>query len=205
LRYFIIFLISISGFSSSHAQTKKHITNPKAKLLNDQAIRLFTSGGQSPDTVAKVNRLLDEAVKLDSNYYEGWINKLSFQCHYDHYTEGLKTLKRMSRIFPGIDEVTMFYGVLQYKTGNKTEALAAFGKLLKKYNGLLEKNKNNANTKGLLFNKGVILIMTDKTAEGQALLRKLYEEEKDPMTKSNIAFYVNSTRDQIIEDKIPGK
>ncbi len=205
LKYVVLFLICVSGFAPGNAQTKKHVTNPKAKQLNDQALKLYTTAGDKPDSLARINRMFDEAIKIDSYYYEGWSNKLSFQCHFDHFAEGLKTVKKMMRLFPKADEVDMFYGVLEYKTGHKAEAAAVFNKLLKKYNSLLENNKDNKNTKGLLFNKGVMLVLADKDAQGKALLRKIYEEEKDPMVKSNIAFYANSTKEQIIDDKIPGK
>jgi hypothetical protein len=205
MKYLIICLISISGFTHCIAQTKKHITDPKAKQLNDNALTIFMRSPDNPDTILVVNHMLDAALKIDSNYYEGWVNKLSLQCHFDHFEDGLKTAKKMMRIFPSNDETKMFCGILQYKTGHKEDALAIFTKLLKQYNAALEKNKKNPENRGLLFNKGIILVLVDKTYEGKILLKSIYDSEKDPMIKSNIAFYVNSTKDQIIDDKIPGK
>ena len=44
----------------------------------------------------------------------------------------------------------------------------------------------------------------DKEREGKQILTDIYNKEADDLTKSYIGFYVNSKKEEIIADMIPG-
>jgi len=150
-------------------------------------------------------KLLDAAIKTDSGYYEAWNNKLSLLGQLDQFENEYKSLKTMTRLFPGTEDVQFNLGILEYKTNRSKDAIATFTGLLNHYNMLLEKNKNNGNTRGLLYYKGIVLILLNRESEGKAILTNLFTSENNQYTKSQIGFYVNSSRQEIIEDRVPGK
>jgi len=183
----------------------KHKPNPKAKALNDSAAKKYQETTGDIAKLQKIFPLLDAAIKIDSYYYEAWNNRLALQGQLDQFENEFQALKTMSRLFPFEEDVQFSLGILEYKTGRNKEALATFNKLLDHYNKLLERNKNNTNTRGLLYYKGIVLILIDKVGEGKAIMTKLFNEEQDPWKKSGIGFYINSSRQEIINDRIPGK
>lgn len=201
--FIILICFFITNYSS--AQHAKHTPKPKAKALNDSAASKYRRALGDTAKMKEVISLLDAAIRADNNYYEAWNNKLSMQGQMEQFEDAYKTAKAMEHVFPKEEEVQFHLAILAYVTKRNKEAMATWNKLLDHYNALLEKNKNNANTKGLLYNKGIVLILLDKQNEGKAILNKLYKEEKDPYVQSSIAFYINSSREQIINDKIPGK
>jgi len=205
MKYLLIFLLSMSCFADCVAQAAQHAPNPKAKLLEDSAIHIFTKAAGDTSVNNKVIRLLEMAVKIDNNYYEGWVNLMTFQCRINLFEDGLKTVKKMEHIFPDQSDVLFNCGILEYATRRDKDAMATFTKLLKIFNAVPSINTKSQNYKAMLISKGVTLILLDKPTEGKNLLKKLYQEETDGYVKSYIAFYVNSSKEQIIADKIPGK
>lgn len=204
---FRILLIPVFVFSAfiSTGQTKAYKPRPKARQLEDSAIHLFTKSGGAPEFNPAVTKLLQQAVAIDPKYSEGWHNLLDFQCRTDHMAEGLKTAKKITELFPGQLDALLSYGVLQYVNNLQPASRATFEKLLKQYELLLVKEKDSKIRRGLMTQKGIALILADRSDEGKKLLRQLHSDETDDYMKSFLAFYINSTKDAIIKDKIPGK
>lgn len=181
-----------------------HTPLPNAKKLVDTAAAMYARSAGNPANIKKVITVLDAAIKADNNYYDAWINKMTLQCQLGKYTDALGTLHKMEKVFPGSDDVLFIIGILQYKTNQKPAAAATFSKLLAHYNATIEKKTNEAVKKQAIINKGIVLILLDKASEGKAILNTLYLQEKDPYTKSYMAFYINSSKEAIIEDRVPG-
>lgn len=202
-----IILLFVSTFYvlSCAGQTKPYVPKPKAKLLEDSAIHLFTKSGGAPEMNPRVLKLLEQAVATDPKYSEGWHNLMDFQCRTDHMADGLKTAKKITDLFPGQLDALLSYGVLQYVNGMQPASRITFEKLLKQYESLLAKEKDKKIRRGLMTQKGIALILVDRPDEGKKLLRQLHGDETDDYMKSFLAFYINSNKDAIIKDKIPGK
>ncbi len=162
MKYSGLLLLCFTASIYCLAQTSKHLPKPKAKALEDSAISKYQRAAGDPVKVKEVFNLLDEGLKADNNYYEGWINKMTLQSQLDHYDDALATLKKMEQIFPQDLGVPFHKGILLYITGKTKESLAIFNNLLGKYNALLEKTPKSPNAKGWLINKGIILILADR-------------------------------------------
>jgi tetratricopeptide (TPR) repeat protein len=65
--------------------------NLKAKQLNDSAARI----AMDSENYIKAIALVNEAIKLDSNYYPAYTNKLSFLLALKRYNEALPTAKKI--------------------------------------------------------------------------------------------------------------
>ncbi len=205
MKYCIILLVILSFSFHSVAQPLNYKVNPKAKRLDDSAIKLFTTCGESADCYKKINVLLDEAVKIDPKWYEGWANLISYLGRTDQYDKCLTASIKLLQLYPDAPEAVFNCGIIQYKTKHPADALISFGHLLKIYDNLLLKKPKIPNYNAVLTQKGITLILMDKDFEGKSILRKLYTDETEPYQKSFIAFYINKTKAEIIEDRIPGK
>lgn len=204
MKYFIVFLISALAIIQCHAQAVKHKPGPAAKIIIDSAASKYMRAGSNKDSLKVVDILLDRAIKIDSLDYDAWLNKLTFQCRLQHFDNAIATLKKMDRIFRGEGEVQFLLGILFYKTGHSKDAVTTLNKLLKQYNTDLQKGDKDPNYKNILISKGIVLILVDNPTEGKNILHKLYNEEKDPYTQSYLGFYINSNKEEIINDRVPG-
>lgn len=205
MKQLLFILFSFAVVSHGWAYQTKHKPDPKAKALNDSAAKKYQQAMGDRTKLQPILKLLDAAIKTDSGYYEAWNNKLSLLGQLDQFENEYKSLKTMTRLFPGTEDVQFNLGILEYKTNRSKDAIATFTGLLNHYNMLLEKNKNNGNTRGLLYYKGIVLILLNRESEGKAILTNLFTSENNQYTKSQIGFYVNSSRQEIIEDRVPGK
>lgn len=199
-----LFTLCLVFFINANAQISKKGT-PAAKKLNDSAINIYMRSNDSPDSMAKELRLLELALKIDSNYFDGYMSKMNLEGHYNKLDNALKTAQKMMRIFPDEPEPFLMAGLLQYTLGKKTEATATFNKTLKIYNSLLVKIKSPAKVvQAFKIRRGITMILLDKEREGKQILTDIYNKEADDLTKSYIGFYVNSKKDEIIADMLPG-
>lgn len=202
----LIFAGCLSTLTSLAQGTEHRKGSPKAVALNDTAIARYMRYMDSDDSVKAVFRLFDKALKTDSGYYDGWLNKMSLHCRLGDLKTGLSTLRRMERLFPNDEGVLLYTGILLYQTGNTVGAMGYFNKLLAYYENVLRKAKpNTVLQKNTQISKGKALILANKVAEGKALLRKVHDADTNPFNKSYLAFYINSSREDIIRDMVPGQ
>lgn len=201
-----LFLVAISilFFISANAQNSKAI-NPKCKKLNDSAIKIFMHSNDSPDSMVKEMHLLELALKIDSNYFDGWMSKMNLEGHYNKLDNALKTANKMMKMFPDEPEPFLMAGILQFTLGKKADATVSFNKAVKIYNTLLAKIKSPTKVvQAFKIRRAITLILLDRDREGKQILTDIYNKEADDLTKSYIGFYVNSKKEEIIADMIPG-
>ncbi len=204
MKYLFIAAIFLA-IQTSQAQSVFHAPKAEAIRLNDSAINKNIRSGSNPDSLPAIIALLERSIKADSFYYSAWTNLLGFQCQAGHYTTALNTAKSIARIFPEKADMLFFYGALQYKTGHKKDAATTFNKLLKLYNSTDTRKVNRNDMQTAAINKGIVLILLDKKEEGKKLLQKLADQENDKAVKHYIATYASMTKEQILNEMIPGK
>jgi tetratricopeptide (TPR) repeat protein len=205
MKFIFVLLISLPFFNNCDAQFHKQKPLPAARKLHDSALKIYTDAKGDPACVPKVGALLDASVKTDKYYWESWVDKLNFECHFDKFAKGLKTTEQMVKIFPNDADVYFYAGILQYKNNKSKEAHVSFEKLLTIYNSDLQDKNKVKYYKAININKGIALILLDRPAEGKRILQKLYDAEGDDVVKSFLGFYINSSKQELIDDKVPGK
>jgi tetratricopeptide (TPR) repeat protein len=204
MKHFIICSLSVFAFFHSSGQTSYKPAS-QAKQLNDDAINKYVKYSASPDSVASVIRLLNEAIAIDNNYYTAWANKLEFECGLKSYDNALATAKKMEQLFPDETAIPFLKGLLQYKTGHKQDATATFGKLLQQYNAALSINKNGENIYNDLVSKALVLMLLDRPEEAKDILKNLTDAERDPTVKKHLAAYMNTPKDKLVTDLIASR
>jgi tetratricopeptide (TPR) repeat protein len=172
MKLLCITLLAIACSLTGIAQTIKHKPYPKSKRIHDEAISLYLNYPTNKDSIKSVIAQLDKAIKLDSDYFSAWSNKLNFECQLKKYKNAVVTAQYMTKIFPWENDVLLSLGVLQYKTKQKEAAKATFTKLLQTYNALPEGGQISNNVKADQLNKGIVLMLTGMDKEGKAYLEK---------------------------------
>jgi tetratricopeptide (TPR) repeat protein len=187
-----------------HAQDAKYKPNPKAKRLDDSAIKVFALANEAPAVYDRVGKLLETAVKIDPKYYEGWSNLLNFQGRTNQALKCLATASKMIKLFPNSTDALFNYSVMQCIMGRDSVGRKGFAKIVRMYESEMAKNPLSKNYNELLTQKGIALILQGKDTEGKSILHTVHSNETDPYKKSFIAYYINKTREEILDDKIPG-
>lgn len=200
----LFFLICFLGTVVCFGQGK-HKVSPALKVKMDTAAARYVRAMGDPKALAQILSLIDGVIKKDSLYYDAWVNKLHIECQLNKYPTGLKTVRTMNRLFPHEADAMMLGGVMEYHMGNKIEASYYFNRLLSLDNTFLKGHEKDPKYKAVWINKGIVLILLDRTAEGKAILQKIYDAEPDPYVQSYIGFYIQKSKDEIIADKVPGK
>ncbi len=200
-----LLLVCILSSTFSFGQSGKHRPDPVAKIYLDSATAKYNRSGGELVLLKEVGDLVDKALKKDTLFMDAWVNKITLQNQLGQSDAALKTTRKMVRVFPKEADALYVSGIMEYHTGHRKEALVSLNKLLKIDNAILGKNENDPKLKGVLINKGIVLMLLDRQGEGRILLERIFDAEQDPYVKSYIGFYLNSTKEQIIEDRVPGR
>jgi tetratricopeptide (TPR) repeat protein len=205
MKNFLIVVLYILLAYNSEGQTTSYKPSPGSKHLEDSAIQLFTQSYDNKDTLAKVKKLLDLIIKKEPKYYGGWADLLTFLGRIGQHDQCIALAKKITQQFPNEPDGFVNYGVLLYTSGNAKESAGPFARALKLYENMLQKNKKSPIYNSILTQKAILLILNNNAPEGKKILRIIHDQETDPYKKSYLAFYINSDKETIINDRVPGK
>ena len=191
MRFLISFLII--SLCACGQQTK---TNPQAKHLTDSAVIVVIRTGD----YEKALTLIDEALKIDSNYLAALKNKFAFQLHLEQIDKAIETAKQMKRIKPDVPDYSQTVGMLYEKIGDSISAEKYFTEASTQFDNILKTTSSESkNYTFLLINKAINLVLLGKQQEGNDILKQLYEKEKDETYKEYIAQFMGKSRKEIID------
>src|ERR1700733_3430849 len=69
-----------------------------ATELNNKAINLSSKNMGDIDSIKKSLKLLDDAILIDSTYFNAYVNKISLLCTLGSYDELLTTMNRLIKL-----------------------------------------------------------------------------------------------------------
>jgi len=190
-------LLIIGLYACGHqTEVKKHIPDTNAKQFNDSAINIAIQ----TQNFEKAISLLDSATQIDSNYFEAYNNKLSFQFNLDRFIDALATAKNLIRISPGNPSSYFLTGILLDKTGDSTNAQKYYTEVVKRIDSFLY-NTNRADKKydDALMTKGITFILLGQPEKGNEILKQVSEKQKDEVQKEIYGHYKNKSRKEILD------
>lgn len=200
----LIFLLLLFGFAACAQQPKKYIPDKKAVLLNDSAMKIAIHAVNDTD-FQKAITLLDQATKIDTNYFTAFFHKLSGQLQLKQYSNALETAKHINLIRPNYIDGYVSVGMLSEKLGDTIMAMKYYNLALVKYNKVLDTmNITNRDHDMLLMYKGIDLIFIGQQAKGNKILDQLYNNSSDSNTskqifKESLTPYLNKSKQEILE------
>lgn len=193
-----LIIVSFSLFACGQKAAKRKI-NPTAVRLNDSAIYLYPYA-DNYDSVNKAVRLLDSATAIDSNYFLGYSNKLMFLNQLKQYDKAIVAVNNLIRLKPNANDIYFIGGIFYEKMGDTVSSHFYFQKSLIICSKILDTmNVNNKNYDMLVTNKAMDLIMLGQQANGNLLLKQVYENQTDSSQKELIYPFINKNKAEIIE------
>jgi|ERR1035437_4668718 tetratricopeptide (TPR) repeat protein len=200
----ILFLL-LFGFVACGQQIKKYVPDKKAMHLNDSAMQIVMHSNNDSDC-QKAIILLDQATKIDTNYFMAFFHKLSGQLQLKQYSKALETAKHINWIRPNYIDAYVTVGILSEKLGDTVTATKYYNLALDKYNKVLDTmNITNRDYNMLLMYKGIDLILVGQQAKGNKVLEQLYNNSTDNNTskeiyKELVTLFMNKSRKDILEN-----
>ena len=186
---------------SACGQQSKHSINPRAKKLNDSAVYLVVR----EFNYDKAIELLNEAIKIDSNYPTAFVNKINFQLQLKQFDKALATSKNLLRIKPNAPDYVVMTGIINEQLGDTVSSKKYFTQAAKIYDDILDTmDIANKNYNMHLINKAVNLIFLGQQQTGNDILKKVYGNTKDEVEKEFISEFMNKSKQQILSDILQG-
>ena len=152
------------------------------------------------DSSQKAILLFDEAIKIDSNYFTAYWNKLSLQSQLKQYDKAVETGKQILKI----NRAPYYYFLIAtfyYRLGDTTSATDYFKKTLTLCDTVLDtmSTKNKATYEVVIMNKGVSLIFLGRQEEGNKVLKQFYDSQTDSTYKMWTGAFMNKTKEEILK------
>jgi tetratricopeptide (TPR) repeat protein len=149
--------------------------------------------------------LLDEATKIDSNFYTAFANKLSFQLDLDQLDNALKTAKNLDRIKPQSPDYYGIVGIIYYKKGDTISSLKYFKDAQICIDKILDTmSKGNKYYDNVLLSSALNLIIIGQQQKGDEILKELYNKESFKGQREFIATILNKSKNEILDIIING-
>ena len=201
----LLILLLLFGFAACTQQPKKYVPNKKAIQLEGSAIQLMKvySSDRIPQdsNYQKAIRLLNEAIKIDSNYYNAYSSKLSLQWMLKQYDNALATAKHLKNLRPNSPDSYVTVGLLYEKLNDTISSYKYFNTAISKYDTILDTMSiKNKMYDVLLMNKGIDLILAGQQIKGNEILKQLYKKSNDDLYKEMIVPFVNKSRKEVFEN-----
>lgn len=197
MRQLVLFLLIGFSACSQQPEKKKYSIDPRARQFNDSAISITM---YSQDYKSAI-QLLDEAIKIDSNYYIAFVNKLSFQVELNQFDKALETAKELHRIKPAAPDNFSLIGMLYEKIGDTLLSKQYFKDAGAQFNKILDTmNVKNKYYEILLMNKAVNLIFMGDQQKGNDMLKQLYNKTNDEAYREMLASLINKSRQEILDN-----
>jgi tetratricopeptide (TPR) repeat protein len=191
-------ILTITVFGQNGKETKNHIINPDAIRLNDSAVAMIHSS--YAEDYQKAILLLDQAIKIDSNYFNAYYNELTFYCQLRQYDNAIQAAKQILRIRPNSPDYYGTIGGLYYRMGDTIKANEYFKDGLVLYDKMLDTmNTKNNYYDQLIINKATVLILIGDQTKGNMILKRLYDGETDQKYKEIIEMVMNKSRQEILD------
>jgi tetratricopeptide (TPR) repeat protein len=179
----LIIIYSLISFSCADKNKKEasiKLYNEAINYNNEIAKERFSKTTPVMD-YAYLNKLLNEAIKLDSSNYKAYTFKMATmnasRPKNKKFYKLLRFLDIMSRKFPDKPDAIFWQGQIYDKIGKKTKADSIYNVLLKKYNQTLSKDSNNSVILTDRVKLYLFLYGKEKAIEELNRLIKIYPED----------------------------
>lgn len=197
--FFLVILVTACNDSARNSAGKNQV-NPRAKALNDSALKMAQRAFDDSASIAKAISVFDQATAIDPEFYYAYWNKRAFQMQIGQYKNALATSKELIRIKPETPDFYSSAGVICEMLGDTIESQNYFQQADKKYKAILDTMQTS--TRGyemLIMGNGLNMVMMGEYEKGNSLLHKLYEEDADTTFREAIRPYLDKNKQQTIE------
>jgi tetratricopeptide (TPR) repeat protein len=198
----ISLLVVVIIFLTAGCSHSKKI-NPEALKLNNEAVQLFMDsvGMDSGRPLKKAINLLNQAIKIDSNYLIAYRNKFDYQIALKQLDSAIATGKQLIRLAPQDGTIRLRVGMAIERAGDTVRSVKYYKDALALLNKRLDTmNVRNKNYEFTQESKGAALILLNQPEKGHKILQDLYNSS-EPKERERLQMAMNMNRHEIIYGK----
>jgi hypothetical protein len=181
-----------------------NLVNKSASDLKDKKIDKDNEGNKSmipDDSLCKFKlRLLNQAIKIDSDYFLAYWNKFGCEYQLKRFHEAVITGERMMKMHPRDTLIRYIVGKAVDRAGDTIRARKYYVDYLSYCNHILDTMPHtNRQYRFIEQEKGVVLILLDRAEEGHEIMKKLYQQDSE--MKDIYQLYMTATRADFLAGK----
>jgi tetratricopeptide (TPR) repeat protein len=194
-KFFIVFIFSVFTGCTSKAQV-----DPIARRLNDSAVNLAITGDY--DKLLKAIDLFNRAIRIDSNYFLPYWNKMTFQTDLKQYSQAIITGRQIIKMRPKSVPYKMALGEAYDRFGDSINSKKLYNEALWMINGQLDTmGRSNVHYSVGLEDKAFLLILLDQAKDGHKILNELYNSETNERKKEALKVFLDWDKHDLIYGK----
>jgi tetratricopeptide (TPR) repeat protein len=196
MRTILLLVITLFCFSCGQKSNKGIVIDPAAKRLNDSAVNMGIKG----DYVQAI-ALLDKAIRIDSNYFRAYYNKLNFQTSVKPIDKEkvIVTLRKLCWLRPDEPEYAMQLGMRYLKSTDTIPSTFYLQEAVARFDRILDTTRAADRAHDMLvINKAASLILLGNERAGQKILATLYATTKDDMIRELAGTEMNKSRKEVL-------
>lgn len=195
-----LLLLALAAISCNTRAKREQ--NKKAAIALTGEAMLLTSFIDNGDSVSKALALLDRATSLDSTYIPAHDGKLMYYSSRKEYGKAIETIKIMNRLQP-TENKFLSTGILYEAIHDSVSARPYFEKSLSMCNAILDTMKpQNPDHVTIVSHKAANLLMMGDRTKSLAILKALYDNEKDEEMKNIIRNFAKKNKQELIVEWI---
>lgn len=145
----ILFLTFYSCFTNTKDKPQEY--NPRAVALNNKAMQVARDNYRDNASF----ELLDEAIKIDPEYYKSYTNKANIYVWRKEFEMALAESDKSLKLNSDIAERWFTTGMLYEKTGNREKAEKYYKKSIALFTEKLADAKNQGEINAIVFNRAL--------------------------------------------------
>jgi tetratricopeptide (TPR) repeat protein len=195
MRIAFLLIITLCCLSCGQKSKRSDVVNPVAKKLTDSAVNLRE--GQYEKAVA----LLDEATRIDSNYFPAYYSKLNFQAMIKPFNSEkiIAILNKLCWLRRDEPDYPMKLGMLYLKSTDTIPSTFYLQEAMARFDRILDTMQ--ATTGGydmFVINKAVTLVLLGNEKMGQTMLANLYAITKDDVVRGMLKTEMTKSRKEVL-------
>ena len=200
----LLFAICYLSCKSSHAQQKP---SAEAIALNNMAFALGNDSlrsnpSDSVHLLQEAINILNKSLKIDSNYYIAYRNKMNFQAELKQQDSAFFTAKQIIKKWPKQTQITILAGEYCEFKGDTTSAVGYYKKALSVINHVLDSIGVNSKRYGSRqIEKAKVLMLLDQPEKAHNILKDLFDHATSEFDKQNLKDLMGMNRHDVLYGK----
>jgi tetratricopeptide (TPR) repeat protein len=181
----VALLLFLTSCKSTSEERQEYVPDKRAIQLNEEATdiikkTLFDDSLNVP-LLNEGLKKLDEAIKIDSQYFYSYLNKATIFKTLGHYDHALTEYEKAAKFDTDNPELILSQGLIHEKMGRLDSAQKKYSEALALYDKLVKENPDNTDFK---ISRAFLFVFTHGKEE--ALSQMSYIEPKTHQEKSKL-------------------
>ena len=199
LVFYLLALLTFISCGQTEKRKEKYKVDLKAQELNNRGVKLALTLNE--DSILKAISMLDQATKIQPDYYLAHWNKFIYQNQLGLTKDALTTLKDLEKLTPENPDWKVELGIFMEVNGDSLKAREKYVEADRLYKSILDTLTSKTEPyQMILTNRAVNLKLLGYENEGDKILKEISSKQADTTLKELFECFVTLTRKELIEN-----